>query len=112
MQVIQTLGILYVSAVKFAQGATNRNWFIGHTGVTLTIFIVIPSFNCAALCFFVSYHDFNVFSYWFICYVLVGIGMIVWFKITILNMYYGALEIVDKEITNALEEVSQDITDE
>jgi hypothetical protein len=38
--------------------------------------------------------------------------MIVWFKITILNMYYGALEIVDKEITNALEEVSQDITDE
>jgi hypothetical protein len=43
--------------------------------------------------------------------VLVGIGMIVWFIIAIGGMYEGALDTVDKEVSNALE-VSINITNE
>ena len=77
MQGVQTAGILFVSFVKYKSGAANRNRFYVHSVISLTIFVVIPVFNLVRLCFFLK--NFNVFSYWLICYVLVGIFMAVWF---------------------------------
>ena len=77
--------MLFVSAVKFAQGATNRNWFYVYASITLTIFVVIPFVNLLAMLVFLVYYDFSAFYYWLFCYVLLGIGMIVWFGITILG---------------------------
>jgi len=85
MQVLQFAGMLFVSAVKFAQGATNRNWFYVYASITLTIFVVIPFVNLLAMLVFLVYYDFSAFYYWLFCYVLLGIGMIVWFIITILG---------------------------
>ena len=77
--------MLFVSAVKFAQGATNRNWFYFYASITLMIFVVIPLVNLLAMLVSLVYYDLSVFYYWLICYVLLGIGMIVWFGITILG---------------------------
>ena len=77
--------MLFVSAVKFAQGATNRNWFYFYASITLMIFVVIPLVNLLAMLVSLVYYDLSVFYYWLICYVLLGIGMIVWFRITILG---------------------------
>ena len=49
------------------------------------IFVVIPLVNLLAMLVSLVYYDLSVFYYWLICYVLLGIGMIVWFGITILG---------------------------
>jgi hypothetical protein len=83
MQVLQFAGILFVSAVKFAQGATNRNWLYVNASITIIIFVMIPFVNFLVMRVFLVYYDSSAFSYWFFCYVLLGISMIVWFIITI-----------------------------
>ncbi len=79
MQAVQTAGILFVSFVKYKSGATNRNQFYVHCVISLTIFVMIPMCNLVSLCFFLKKYNLNVFSYWLIFYVLVGMFMAVWF---------------------------------
>ena len=86
----------FISAVKFVQGATNRNWFYVYASITLTIFVVIPFVNLLAMRVFLIYYDFSAFSYWLICYLLLGIGMIIWFFLTIFGLYEDAITEVDK----------------
>ena len=67
MQVLQFAGILFVSAVKFAQGATNRNWLYVNASITLIIFVVIPFVNFLVMRVFC--YDSSAFSYWLFCVV-------------------------------------------
>ena len=98
MQVIQTAGILYVLFAEFVKGATSRKKLYVSASITLVIFFVIPVLNFIFICGFLIGYDFSAFSYWFICYGLVGLGMIAWFFISIFGLYVNALEAVDDEI--------------
>jgi len=87
MQAVQTAGILFVSFAKYKSGATNRNRFYVHSVISLTIFVVIPVLYLVRLCFFLKKYNLNVFSYWLISYVLVGIFMAVWFFTSLSAVY-------------------------
>ena len=106
MQVIQTVGILYVLFVRIVKGATSRKGLYVYASITLVIFVGIPVINFIFICGFLIKFDFSTFSYWFICYGLVGLGMIAWFFILIFGNYVNALEAVDKEIKNPKPRIS------
>ena len=76
MQVIQTVGIIYLLFVKFHKGVTSRIWLYVHAGITVTIFVVIPIINLIRICVFLARNHFIVFCYWFLFYLVMGVGMI------------------------------------
>lgn len=84
--------------IKVLKDAKNFNMLYVNASIIFLIFVGIPAINFVLICGFLIGYDFSAFSYWFICYGIAGLGMIVWFFITINPIYKGAKKSVNDEI--------------